>query len=93
LLSELKAALQNIFSQSGFLISFSKTFILLMPLIVLAGYTGSGKTDILHLLQQLGHQVINLEELAAHNGSVFGHLPHTKILFIPQIFYQAMGTV
>ena len=49
-----------------------------MPLFVLAGYTGSGKTDVLHLLQQKGQQVINLEALASHNGSVFGHLPHNK---------------
>lgn len=39
---------------------------------VLGGYTGSGKTDLLHLMQQQGHQVINLEDLARHRGSVFG---------------------
>jgi tRNA 2-selenouridine synthase len=36
--------------------------------------TGSGKSDILKNLQYLGQQVINLEELACHKGSVFGNL-------------------
>ncbi len=40
--------------------------------IVLGGYTGSGKTDILKVLAAKGEQVIDLEELACHKGSVFG---------------------
>ncbi|MEM8900451.1 MAG: tRNA 2-selenouridine(34) synthase MnmH [Bacteroidota bacterium] len=40
--------------------------------IVLAGKTGSGKTDILKALEEAGEQVIDLEELAHHKGSVFG---------------------
>lgn len=49
-----------------------------MSLILLAGYTGSGKTEILEHLQLKGQQVLNLEATAAHNGSVFGHTPHNK---------------
>ncbi len=41
-------------------------------LIVIEGYTGSGKTEILHSLQALGEQVIDLEGFANHKGSVFG---------------------
>ncbi|MFT4023430.1 MAG: tRNA 2-selenouridine(34) synthase MnmH [Flavihumibacter sp.] len=41
---------------------------------VLGGYTGSGKTDLLHRLQRLGEAVIDLEALAHHRGSAFGHL-------------------
>ncbi len=41
-------------------------------LIVLGGYTGSGKTYILKALQELGKQVIDLEGLAHHKGSAFG---------------------
>lgn len=41
-------------------------------LIVIEGYTGSGKTEILHALQHLGEQIIDLERLANHKGSVFG---------------------
>lgn len=41
---------------------------------VIGGMTGSGKTEVLSRLKQLGHQVIDLEALACHKGSVFGHL-------------------
>lgn len=43
-------------------------------LLILSGYTGSGKTEILHALRELGEQVIDLEGLANHKGSAFGHL-------------------
>lgn len=46
----------------------------LRPMYVLGGYTGSGKTDILHALEQYGHQVIDLENIADHRGSAFGRL-------------------
>lgn len=41
---------------------------------ILSGYTGSGKTEILDELQSLGEQVIDLEGIASHKGSSFGHL-------------------
>jgi len=41
-------------------------------LIVIEGHTGSGKTEILQQLEVRGEQVINLEGLANHRGSVFG---------------------
>jgi tRNA 2-selenouridine synthase len=41
-------------------------------IIILSGYTGSGKTDILKALQQKGEQIIDLEGLAHHKGSAFG---------------------
>lgn len=40
--------------------------------IVLDGNTGSAKTDILKGLAARGHQVIDLEGLANHRGSLFG---------------------
>ncbi len=40
--------------------------------IVLDGFTGVGKTEILAELARLGHSVLNLESLANHRGSVFG---------------------
>ena len=43
-------------------------------LIVLQGPTGSGKTRILHALQERGEQVLDLEALAHHKGSAFGGL-------------------
>ncbi|OIP83485.1 MAG: tRNA 2-selenouridine(34) synthase MnmH [Porphyromonadaceae bacterium CG2_30_38_12] len=42
--------------------------------IVLGGPTGCGKTAILHHLQSIGQQVIDLEGLAHHKGSAFGSL-------------------
>ncbi|OIP04412.1 MAG: tRNA 2-selenouridine(34) synthase MnmH [Bacteroidetes bacterium CG2_30_32_10] len=42
--------------------------------IVLGGYTGSGKTEILHALQRKNQQIIDLEKLAHHKGSAFGAL-------------------
>ena len=43
-------------------------------LIVVGGMTGTGKTDILHALQELGEQVLDLEGLANHRGSSYGAL-------------------
>ncbi|MFN8287322.1 MAG: tRNA 2-selenouridine(34) synthase MnmH [Chitinophagales bacterium] len=42
--------------------------------IVIGGKTGSGKTEVLQQLKQLGEQVIDLEALANHKGSAFGML-------------------
>ncbi len=42
--------------------------------IVLAGLTGSGKTEMLQGLRAMGEQVVDLEGLANHKGSVFGGL-------------------
>lgn len=47
-------------------------------LLVLSGATGVGKTEILHQLQTLGEQVLDLEGIAHHRGSVFGHLGMEK---------------
>jgi tRNA 2-selenouridine synthase len=43
-------------------------------LFILGGMTGSGKTRILHELRALGQQVIDLEELAQHQGSSYGSM-------------------
>jgi tRNA 2-selenouridine synthase len=43
-------------------------------MVVLAGMTGCGKTDILHQLEALGEQIIDLESIAHHKGSAFGSL-------------------
>ncbi|WP_312438682.1 tRNA 2-selenouridine(34) synthase MnmH [Janthinobacterium sp.] len=42
---------------------------------VLCGPTGSGKSRLLQVLHRQGAQVIDLEQLAAHRGSVLGGLP------------------
>jgi tRNA 2-selenouridine synthase len=43
---------------------------------VLCGPTGSGKTRLLGALALAGAQVLDLESLAAHRGSVLGGYPH-----------------
>ena len=42
---------------------------------VLAGLTGSGKTRLLRALGECGAQVLDLEDLAQHRGSLLGSLP------------------
>ena len=44
------------------------------PVVVLDGNTGSAKTEILNLLSARGLQVIDLEGIAGHRGSLFGSL-------------------
>lgn len=51
-----------------------KIFTKRYKLHVLSGKTGSGKTFILHALAARGEQVIDLEQIARHKGSVFGAL-------------------
>ena len=42
---------------------------------VICGPTGSGKSRLIQMLDLLGAQVLDLERLAAHRGSVLGDLP------------------
>lgn len=42
---------------------------------VVCGMTGTGKSQLLRALKTQGAQVLDLEELAAHRGSVLGNLP------------------
>jgi tRNA 2-selenouridine synthase len=47
---------------------------LAVPVVVLDGDTGSAKTAILGRLAAQGVQTLDLEDLARHRGSLFGHL-------------------
>jgi len=64
-------------------------------LIVIEGYTGSGKTEILQSLHTLGEQIVDLEGLANHKGSVFGGIEQnpqpTTQQFQNQIFEKVLG--
>lgn len=51
-----------------------KSFKTPFKFVVLGGSTGSGKTEILNALADAGEQIIDLESLARHRGSVFGGL-------------------
>ena len=48
-----------------------------LRLVLLEGGTGSAKTAILRHVAALGGQVIDLEEIARHRGSLFGALANT----------------
>lgn len=54
---------------------------------VICGRTGSGKTRLLQALAAQGAQVLDLEALAAHRGSVLGELPDQ-----PQPSQKALDT-
>ena len=42
---------------------------------VVCGLTGSGKSRLLQAIEKQGEQVLDLEQLAAHRGSVLGNIP------------------
>ncbi|MEO0350624.1 MAG: tRNA 2-selenouridine(34) synthase MnmH [Cyanobacteria bacterium P01_A01_bin.15] len=50
------------------------TLVLPRPVVIVGGMTGTGKTDILYRLRDLGEQVLDLEGLANHRGSSYGAL-------------------
>lgn len=45
-----------------------------LPLVLVGGATGSGKTEVLKELGKLNRQVVDLEGLAHHKGSAFGFI-------------------
>ncbi|MDI9330739.1 MAG: tRNA 2-selenouridine(34) synthase MnmH [Alphaproteobacteria bacterium] len=83
-------SLAHILSQIGFQVTlieggykaFRKTLVESLPQRVapirwrvICGPTGSGKTRLLHALQEAGAQVLDLEGLARHRSSVLGLIP------------------
>jgi tRNA 2-selenouridine synthase len=46
-----------------------------LRVVVLDGNTGTGKTELLALLSARGVQTLDLEGMARHRGSLFGHMP------------------
>jgi tRNA 2-selenouridine synthase len=58
---------------------------------VLTGATGSGKSRILQALAASGEQVLDIEAIGCHKGSVLGELPHaaqpTQKLFESQLWW------
>lgn len=60
-------------------------------LIVLNGYTGSGKTVLLHRLAKNGYPILDLEKLAGHRGSIFGQIglkPNNQKKFDSLLMYE-----
>ena len=46
-----------------------------ITLCIISGATGSGKTHLLHALKKAGAQILDLEGLANHKGSLLGAIP------------------
>jgi len=66
-----------------------------LPLRVICGPTGSGKSRLLRHLAAAGAQVLDLEAIAHHRGSVLGALPATpqpsQKLFESRIWHRLRG--
>lgn len=61
---------------------------------IIGGYTGSGKTLLLHELQKQGKTIIDLEGLANHKGSAFGaieNMPQPKQEMFENSLAQALA--
>ncbi|MEQ1667263.1 MAG: tRNA 2-selenouridine(34) synthase MnmH [Sulfuriferula sp.] len=63
-----------------------------LQFIVVCGMTGSGKSRLLQALQQQGEQVLDLEHIARHRGSILGSIPDapqpSQKMFDSQIWSQ-----
>jgi tRNA 2-selenouridine synthase len=59
-----------------------------LDLIIISGLTGTAKTDLLKLLQKNGEQMIDLEGLANHRGSLLG--PDPEKHQPSQIYFESL---
>jgi len=60
---------------------------------IVGGYTGSGKTNVLHELLKQNKTIIDLEDLAIHKGSAFGSIagkPQPKQEMFENLLAQAL---
>ncbi len=64
-----------------------------IQLIILGGYTGSGKTEILKKLAEKGEVVLDLEGLAHHKGSSFGALGELPQPSVEQFENELLSTL
>ena len=65
-----------------------------LNLIVLSGPTGCGKTEILARLEEQGQQVVDLEGLAQHRGSILGqdpNQPQPSQKFFESLLYDTLS--
>ena len=63
-----------------------------LKIILISGKTGSAKTKILQSIEKQGGQILDLEGLANHKGSLLGKIPNLKQpsqkFFESKLFYQ-----
>lgn len=61
-------------SYRNFVLDYFKTAMDKKKLISVHGLTGVGKTDLLHMLEDKGIDILDLEGLAKNSGSIFGFI-------------------
>ena len=63
-----------------------------LKIILISGKTGSAKTKNLHSIAQQGGQILDLEGLANHKGSLLGKIPNfnqpSQKFFESKLYYQ-----
>ncbi|RJX29590.1 MAG: tRNA 2-selenouridine(34) synthase MnmH [Dethiobacter sp.] len=64
-----------------FILAQFSSYELKKPVFVLNGLTGTGKTEVLHILAEMGCPCLDLEGLACHRGSLFGHLGFKEVRY------------
>ena len=93
------AGMQAVVLEGGYR-AYRRSFVELLAtrpwrLIEVGGFTGCGKSDILRAMARRGEQVLDLEALACHKGSVFGALGEgeqpTTEEFINRIHHAMRG--
>ena len=60
---------------------------------VLGGMTGSGKTELLHELSEIGEQIVDLEGIANHKGSAFGTIgedPQPETEYFENLLFEEL---
>lgn len=57
-----------------FVIEYLENYSYQQKFIILEGLTGVGKTEVIKALKIMGEPAIDIESLAGHRGSVFGHI-------------------
>ncbi len=66
-----------------------------ITLVTLYGKTGTGKTQVLHEIEKLGHEILDLEGAANHRGSILGSIGLTKLQsqkkFEGEIFHRLLN--
>lgn len=68
----------------------------LFQLVILGGYTGSAKTEILKKIKESNQQVVDLELIAHHKGSSFGALgeaPQPTVEQFENDLYEALRAI
>ena len=67
-----------------------------LQIVLLGGFTGGGKTEILHALHAAGEQTLDLEALANHKGSAFGGIgqaPQPSTEHFENLIHEKIATL